>query len=287
MKRICDKRCIIGEGPIWNAKENRLYFTNAYAKEICVLDIYTGELEVRSLSKNVAAMAFDAENRLIVSREDGVFILNKDETIETLYDSSVYQILYANDMKIGPDGRIYVGTQSRKRLGISEQVDGRLYSIDTAGNVRELLNNLILSNGMEWSMDETRMYHTDSPTQIIREYLFDKESGSIEFSGREIEVPGVDGFTIDAQDNIYAACWGKGHVAVIDIASLKILDYIKVPANIPASCGFAGEQMDWLAVVTASKGADLINDIYAGCTFMKKMNVPGRKPYLFGDYHFL
>lgn len=31
-------------------------------------------------SKNVAAMAFDTENRLIVSREDGVFILNKDES---------------------------------------------------------------------------------------------------------------------------------------------------------------------------------------------------------------
>ena len=81
MKMICDKRCIIGEGPIWNAKEKRLYFTDVYGKEICMLDIHTGELDVRSLSKNVAAMAFDTENRLIVSREDGVFILNKDETI--------------------------------------------------------------------------------------------------------------------------------------------------------------------------------------------------------------
>ena len=36
-----------------------------------MLDIDTGELEVRSLNKNVAAMAFDTEHRLIVSREDG------------------------------------------------------------------------------------------------------------------------------------------------------------------------------------------------------------------------
>jgi len=283
MKKICDKRCIIGEGPIWNAKEKRLYFTNAYAKEICMLDIDTGELEVRSLNKNVAAMAFDTEHRLIVSREDGVFILNKDETIETLYDSSVHQILYVNDMKVGPDGRIYVGTQSRKRLGISDQVDGCLYSIDPAGNVRVLLEGLILSNGMEWSMDETRMYHTDSPTRIIREYLFDKESGDIAFSGREIEVPGVDGFTIDTQDKIYAACWGRGHIAVIDIETLKIVDYIKVPVKIPASCGFAGTTLDQLAVVTASLGADLKEDVYAGCTFVKKMSVPGRMPYLFGN----
>ena len=186
-------------------------------------------------------------------------------------------------MKFGPDGRIYVGTQSRKRLGISDQVDGCLYSIDPAGNVRVLLEGLILSNGMEWSMDETRMYHTDSPTKIIREYLFDKESGDIEFSGREIQVPGVDGFTIDTQDKIYAACWGRGHIAVIDTNALEIVDYIKVPAKIPASCVFSGEQMDWMAIVTASLGADLKDDIYAGCTFMKKTNVQGRKPYLFGN----
>ncbi len=28
MNTICDKRCIIGEGPIWNEKEQKLYFTN-------------------------------------------------------------------------------------------------------------------------------------------------------------------------------------------------------------------------------------------------------------------
>lgn len=40
--------------------------------------------------------------------------------------------------------------------------------------------------------------------------------------------------------------------------------------------------MDFLVVVTASCSADIENDINAGFTFMKKMNVSGRKPYLFG-----
>ena len=41
MKKICDKRCIIGEGPIWNVWEEKLYFTNGYGNEICCLDIET------------------------------------------------------------------------------------------------------------------------------------------------------------------------------------------------------------------------------------------------------
>ena len=89
--------------------------------------------------------------------------------MEALYDTSKYNILYANDMKVGPDGRIYVGTQSSKRYGVSDKIDGKLYSIDSSGEVRVLLDGLILSNGLEWSMDEKRFYHTDSDTHMIKE----------------------------------------------------------------------------------------------------------------------
>ena len=40
--------------------------------------------------------------------------------------------------------------------------------------------------------------------------------------------------------------------------------------------------MDQLAVVTVSCEIDIKNDLYAGCKFVKKMDVAGRKPYLFG-----
>jgi len=155
MQIISEKRCIIGECPIWNEKEKRLYYTNGGGgNEVCILDIYTKKLEVRKLKIGAAAYAFDKKNRLIVSRQDGVFILNNDDTTEELYDSFKHTILYANDMKVGPDGRLYVGTQSGKRKGVSDKTDGKLYSIDTDGNVRILLDNLSLSNGLEWSIDE-------------------------------------------------------------------------------------------------------------------------------------
>lgn len=279
MQIISEKRCVIGEGPIWNEKEKRLYYTNG--SEICMLDIYTNKLQVRSLKVGVAALAFDKNNRLIVSRHDGVFILNDDDTTEELYDTESHHILYANDMKVGPDGRIYVGTQSRKRKGVSDKNDGKLYSIDKDGNVRVLLDNLNLSNGLEWSVSEKRFYHTDSGTELIKEYDFDKISGEIFFTGRQVSVPGVDGFTIDQNDFLYAACWGCGHIAVIDTCDMQIKKYIKVPAKIPASCSFAGNNMEMLAVVTASFTVDFNEDKNAGFTFVKEMNVGGRKPYLF------
>lgn len=102
------------------------------------------------------------------------------------------------------------------------------------------------------------------------------------FTGRKIRVPGVDGFTIDQNNFLYVACWGQGHIAVVDILSMSVVEHIPVRAKIPASCGFAGNNMEMLTVVTASFTSDLNEDKNAGFTFMKKMNVGGRKPYLFG-----
>lgn len=282
MKIISDKQCIIGEGPIWNEKKSLLYYTNAMGNEICMIDVYTGDLSVRPTDIDCAAFAFDTNNRLIVSRKDGVFYLNDDNTVEPLYDTNRYNIKNCNDMKVGPDGCIYVGTQSSKRLGVSSEIDGKLYRIEKNGKVNILLDGLILSNGLEWSMDEKRFYHTDSDTGIIKEYDFNKEEGTIEFTGRYVNVSCVDGFTINQNDFLYAACWGRGHIAIIDTAIMQITKFIEVPAKIPASCAFAGDDMQNLIVVTASLGADLQKDINAGYTFLKKMEAGGRKPYLFG-----
>ncbi len=78
-------------------------------------------------------------------RYDGVFYMSDDGSIEPLYDTEKFDIKYANDMKVGPDGRLYVGTMSGKRKGVSDELDGKLYSIDRDGNVKILLDGLILS----------------------------------------------------------------------------------------------------------------------------------------------
>ncbi len=263
-------------------KRKKLYFTNGMGNEICRLDIYSGKLEVRSLDFGCAAFCFSKNNELIVSADNGVFILNDDNTTSPIYDANKYNLEYCNDMKVGPDGRIYVGTQCGKRVGVSDKIDGKLYSIDKYGNVCVLLDNIILSNGLEWSIDEKRFYHTDSETGIIKEYDFDKVSGTIEFTGRQVNVPGVDGFTIDQNGFLCVACWGYWHIAMVDTADMQIKQYIEVSTRAPASCGFVGDDMDVLAITTASVGLDTTKYENAGYTFLKKMEVGGRTPYLFG-----
>lgn len=283
MKILSDKRCVIGEGPIWNEFDNKLYHVSGYGdNEICCIDLETKENTVRKLPFGVAAIAFSKKGKMLISCLDGAFILNDDDTRTPLYDREKYEIKYGNDAKVGPDGRFYIGTQSSKRFGSGDEIDGKLYSIDKNGEVKILLDGLMLSNGFDWSVDEKRFYHTDSDTGTIKEYDFDKETNEISFTGRQIRVDGVDGFTIDQNDHLYVACWGKGYIAVVDTANMQIKEHINVPAKIPASCCFAGENMDKLVVVTASMSLDLNIDTNAGFTFISELKTKGRKPYLFG-----
>ncbi|MBR2906965.1 MAG: SMP-30/gluconolactonase/LRE family protein [Clostridia bacterium] len=282
MEILSHKKCIIGEGPVWCEHCNKLYYVNSYGNEICCVDLETKKTDVRRLDFGVAAIAFTKKGEMLISCRDGAFILEDDGTRRPLYDRSRFRIEYGNDAKVGPDGRFYIGTQSSKRMKTGDAIDGKLYCIDKNGEVKVLLDGLLLSNGFDWSMDEKRFYHTDSDTKIIKEYSFHKENGEITFTGRSVKIPGVDGITIDRNDLLYVACWGRGHIAIVDTADMQIKGYIKVPARIPASCGFAGRDMEHLVVVTATLGADPEEDKNAGCTFICDAGAKGRKPYLFG-----
>ena len=277
MEVLSQKRCVIGEGPVWNPFDEKLYYVNAFADEVCTYDPVSGEETAQKYDFSVGAIGFAKDGRMLVSCTDGAFVLHPNGSRTPMAPGAP---IYCNDAKVGPDGRFYVGTQSRKRQGISEAVDGCLYSIDARGDVKILLEGLLLSNGFDWSLDEKRFYHTDSDTHLIREYDFDKASGTITHTGREVRVPGVDGFTMGQDSRLYVACWGKGHIAVVDTHTMTLAEQIPVPVRIPVSCCFMGKRMERLAIVTAAYGKEAEAPL-AGCTFATDVGACGRMPYLF------
>ena len=281
MKILTNKRCYIGESPIWNEREEKLYFTNGKEREVCAYDVQTDVLTVRRVPAWVSAVAFTEDNRLILSHTGGVHILGNNDELIPLYNEEKHPIKYAGDMKVGPDGALYVGTISEKFRGVSEKADGKLYRISPYGEVEILQDGLLLPNGLEWSMDEKKFYHADSGASCIQEYFFDKESGKIRISGRQVRVEGVDGLTIGANGSLFVSCAWKKYIAVIDGETLTVTRCIPFSDTFPMSCAFCGQDMDVLAVTTASDTADLTINPNAGFTVLTKQATTGRKPYLF------
>ncbi len=282
MKILKKNRCIIGEGPIWNDNEGLLYFVDGMKKEIFTYNPETEALITYPQEICVAAIAFAKDGRMLVSRSDGAFFLDlKSGIAKPMYGGDI-KISHGNDAKVGPDGAFYVGTQSGYRLGISQNIDGKLYRIDSDGNVKALLDDLILPNGLDWSPDERFFYLVDSGTHMVRKYNFDADTGNLTFTGLEVQVQGADGITVNQKGDILVACWGKRCIAVIDPETMSVTRLIDVPTRAPASCGFFGKEMNLLAITTASLSTDIESDTDAGFLFIKEMEIPGRLPYLFG-----
>ena len=281
MKILTQKRCVIGEGPIWCEREKLLYFVNGIENEICTYDPKNDIFCTYPQEIGVAAIAFALDGRMLVTRKDGVFFLDLSTGKSSpTYDETV-KIINANDAKVGPDGCFYVGTQSEFRLGLSDKIDGKLYRITPDGTVALLLDGLILANGMDWSPDERFFYLADTGAKKVRKYEF--KHGNIQFTGQEIHLSGADGLCIDQNGDLYVACWGKSSVAVDETESMTEKARIELPTNAPASCAFFGKEMNQLVITTAAYPKNIEHDEAAGSLLTQEMPIAGRLPYYFGE----
>lgn len=104
MKILTQKRCYIGEGPIWNEREEKLYFSNGKMREICVYDIQSDRLMIRNVPVWAAAVAFTKNNGLILSHTRGVHIVDEKGALLPLYNEEMHSIKYAGGYE-GRSGR--------------------------------------------------------------------------------------------------------------------------------------------------------------------------------------
>ena len=62
---------ILGEGVIWNYKEEALYWVDAYAPAIRKLNILSGEVESWTTPEIIGSLVFDNKGTLVVGLESG------------------------------------------------------------------------------------------------------------------------------------------------------------------------------------------------------------------------
>jgi sugar lactone lactonase YvrE len=162
-----------------------------------------------------------------------------------------------------------------------------LYSFDSE-NLKEILSDLTIANGLGWSPDQKTMYFIDSLTSRVDSFDFDLASGAI--SNRQPFVtfsdPGVipDGMTTDEDGGIWVALFGGSAVRRFD-SSGKLTHTVSVPATQVTSCCFGGPDMSELYITTAQYAMDaeaLSKDPLAGSLFRVKTSFKGSASNRYG-----
>jgi sugar lactone lactonase YvrE len=188
-----------------------------------------------------------------------------------------------NDGNCDSAGRFWAGT-----MGLNEEPGaGALYRLDPDLNVTKVLDAVTISNGIDWSLDDSLMYYVDSDTFCVDVFDFDPDAGAISNRRAFVSVSAADGLpdglTVDSEGYVWVAFWGGSCVRrYAPDGSLDLV--VSLPTRHVTSCAFGGAGLDELYITSATEGlteADLAQEPHAGALFRCKPGVVGRPEHVF------
>ena len=277
---VVDCQCHLGEGPIWHPVEKRLYWLDILRGLVFVYNPVENEHRVIYEGEPVGGMTMQADGSLLFLMSEGKIAAWKNgglQVVTQITDQYEKERRF-NDAIADPAGRVYTGTMSK------EDRTGRLYRINTDGTAVTIMEGVITSNGMAFSSDLKRLYHTETRAWKIHVFDYQRDTGELKNQRTFVDVPRdekegrADGLTIDAEGCIWSARY-EGGVIVRYTPDGCEERRISVPARKVTSLAFGGENLEDLYITTAG-GQDRSEDTYAGALFRLRPGVRGMPEYL-------
>jgi sugar lactone lactonase YvrE len=268
-------RCLLGEGPVWKADEQRLIFVDILRGQLHWFASRTEELATADVGEPIGAAVPRDRGGLVLATQTGFVVREADGELRTLWRlNEGLPGNRMNDGKCDMAGRFWAGTQSDE----PERRGGGLYRLDPDGSTTRMLDGIGTSNGLDWSDDGETLYYIDTATGGIDMFDFDLDSGAIRNRRQFIDIDAEDGLpdgmTIDAEGGIWVALIRGSEVR--RYASDGTLDeVIELPTSLVTSVAFGGPDLDELYITSASHMLSAPEPL-AGALFRCRPGVRGR-----------
>lgn len=278
MECIADVRAVLGEGPVWVAREAALYSVDILQKRLFRWT-EAGGAEIIALTDHICSIVPRQGGGFIGGGYDGFISIDADFSTTLLAQPEVASHggrNRFNDGKVDREGRFWAGTMDRTE----QATTGSLYRLDVNLNWMPIDSGYHVTNGPAFSPDGRTLYHTDSARQII--YAFDLDLGG-NISNRRVfaqfgEGDGYpDGMTVDAEGCLWIAFWDGWCVRRLSPRA-EIIAQIATPVQRPTSCAFGGAALDELFVTSASRDlsdSELAGQPFAGGVFRTRPGISG------------
>jgi sugar lactone lactonase YvrE len=265
-------RCLLGEGPIWNSAESRLYWTDIPSKELHSCQEDGSKHQRHAIGREVGGMTVEADGSLLLFMDRGS-ISRWRQGVLTSVVQEVPELRDArfNDVIAAPSGQVFCGTMP------GADGSSKLFRLDTDGTLTLVLSGLGLANGMGFSGDGRRFYLTDSKAKTISQFVFDAITGELTERRPFVQLSEQDntpdGLTVDADDRVWSARWGGSCIVRYNAAGQEI-DRVTVPTAIVTSLTFGGSGLDRIYITTASE--DQSADNQGGQVYVLETDVRGK-----------
>ena len=270
---------------MWDGRNGRLLWVDILRSEVHSFDPVTGQDSTIDVGQHVGMVALRKDGGLVLAITDGFVMLDDDgELTRVAYVESELPENKMNDGKCDSSGRLWTGSApyDETRFGA-----GSLYRLNTDGTVHKMIEQVTVSNGLDWSLDDTLMYYIDSVTYGVDVFDYDAPTGEINNRRRLINIDRdlgePDGMTVDAEGFLWVAIW-DGRCVNRYTPEGRLDGQIPVPAGRVASCAFGGPDLADLYITTAKEtltAEQLESEPLAGGLFRARPGVVGRPANMF------
>ncbi|WP_036485680.1 SMP-30/gluconolactonase/LRE family protein [Myxosarcina sp. GI1] len=261
------------EVPLWHEREGCLYWTDIPQGQVFRHYPHNNKTEQIYSGEPVGGMTIQTDGSLLLFKTKGTIQRWHKGNITTLIaEIPAERNTRFNDAIADPQGRVFSGTVATPKRS------GHLYRLDCDGSLHQILDGLIMPNGMGFTPDRQQFYFTDSERRIIYRFKYDRATGKL--SNRRIFVvtptdEGVpDGLTVDAEGYVWSARWNGGHLFRYNPQGQEV-GRIAFPARKISSVIFGGDNCDRVYVTTAGGDYRTQEGSGAGAIFQLQPGVRG------------
>jgi len=252
---LVDVKTILGEGPLWDVEEERLYWIDSFGANIFRCTHDGREIRAWDLPQKIGSMALRQGGGAVLSLARGFHFLDfKTGDVELIVDPEPGKANNRiNDGKVDKRGRFIAGTMDT----MEEGPNGALYRLDPDLSLHRLASDIIVSNGPCWSPDGRIFYFNDTWTGEIWAYDYDLATGNITnrrvFAKIDTSRGGAaDGSTVDAEGYVWNALVYDGRL-IRYAPDGKVDRTIEMPVKKVTSVMFGGPKLDTLYVTSMAK----------------------------------
>ncbi|WP_159715946.1 SMP-30/gluconolactonase/LRE family protein [Geminicoccus flavidas] len=252
---LTDTRDELGEGPLWDVGEQRLYWIDSHGKAVHRADARGQDRRSWQVPEHVGSMCLREGGGAVVSLRNGFHFLDlRSGEVTAISDPEAnIRRTRMNDGKVDRQGRFVAGGMDYEER---EPLAG-LYRLDPDLTVTKLESDIIVSNGPCWSPDGTIFYFADSWTRKIWAYAYDTATGELlsrrifaDFEGHLRGYP--DGATVDEEGYVWSAeVYGGRLVRFAPDGTIDRL--VGMPVDSITSVMFGGADLDILYVTSMAR----------------------------------
>jgi L-arabinonolactonase len=261
---VGETRDRLGESPIWDAREQALYWVDSIAPCIRRLHPATSEMRHWVMPMDIGSIGLSRPGHLLAGLRDGFFDVDLAAgSVAPLHRLDLPPGLRLNDGKMDRHGRYITGTLATAAAGPNPP-PGSLYRLWPDGRCEVLDHGITVANAICFSPAGDWLYFADSLQGIIWRYPYNSASGAVGAREDFIDVrkqtgSSPDGATVDSEGRVWVALVQTGQLGCFSRTG-SLLQTINLSVELPSCPAFGGAGLDQIFVTSISNSGRLHSD---------------------------